>query len=79
MPVAALTPMEVSGLGTPIITEHLPAGTIHYKDSVLQVSAPQGPATQGPATQVGGRRRRHKRRTTKKSKRSRSKRSSSKH
>ena len=60
----ALQPLEISGYGTPNITDHLPPGAISY--------APQAGAT-GPAQptqptqgQTGGRRRsRHKKRSTK--------------
>ena len=61
----SFTPAEVSGISTPVITQHLPTGAITYNAS--------GVLNQIPGTQTGGRR--SKRSKKNKSKRKRSGRS----
>ena len=61
----SFTPMEVSGISTPVITQHLPTGAITYNAS-------------GMLNQIGGKRTRSGKSKKNKSKRS-SKRSTRKH
>lgn len=64
----SFTPAEVSGISTPVITQHLPTGAITYNAS--------GVLNQIPGTQTGGRRSKRSSKSKKnKSKRTRSGRS----
>ena len=64
----SFTPAEVSGISTPVITQHLPTGAITYNAS--------GVLNQIPGTQTGGRRSKRSSKSKKnKSKRKRSGRS----
>lgn len=64
-----LTPQEISGYSTPVITEHLPPGAIKYNPDGRLVDTIDG------QVQKGGKRSGHSKRSGRKSKRSGHKRS----
>lgn len=70
-----LQPAEVTGLGTPVITQHLPPGSIQYDSNPANIQGQTGGTYMGrvlahPRSAVGGGRKRTKKsKRTKKNKR----------
>jgi len=60
-----LTPQEISGYSTPVITEHLPPGAIKYNPDGRLVDTIDG-RLQAGGTQKGGKRSSSKKRSSKK-------------
>jgi hypothetical protein len=75
--LALLTPQEISGYSTPVITEHLPPGAIKYNPDGRLVDTIDGKLQTG-GTRKGGKRSGHSKRSSRKSKRSSRKKRTSK-